>query len=200
MKRYGMIWAAPALAVLLLGGCATKQEPLILSKKGAVELRSMQSRMFETGDTKKVYRAVIATFQDLGYSITKVEPAAGMVSANKLAQLRMTATVFKRSENRVMVRSNAIVQLAPTIDQGHQVDAAEFYQKRFFEPLSKSLFLTALQVEDPPDQTEKAALTKTKAIVEAEAEAKKKAEEEKAKKKAEEEKAAQGAKENSEDQ
>lgn len=176
----------PALAILLLGGCATKQEPLILSKKGAVELRSMQSREYETADQKKVYRAVIATFQDLGYSITKVEPAAGMVGAAKLAQLRMTATVFKRSENRVMVRSNAIVKLSPQVEQGHQVDSAEFYQKRFFEPLSKALFLTALQVEDPPDQAEKAALRKTEEIVDAEAKAKKKAEEERAKNKAEE--------------
>jgi uncharacterized lipoprotein len=187
MKTSGWKWTAPALAILLLGACATKQEPLILSKKGAVELRSMQSRVYETADEKKVYRAVIATFQDLGYSITKVEPAAGMVGASKLAQLRMTATVFKRSENRVMVRSNAIVKLSTQIEQGHQVDSAEFYQKRFFEPLSKALFLTALQVQDPPDQAEKVALKRTKEIIDAEAAAKKKAEEEKAKKKAEEE-------------
>lgn len=147
-----------SLILLLLGGCQTTQPSLMLSKKSAVELRAMQSRRFDTGDVKKVYRSVIATFQDLGYSITKVEPAAGVVSANKMAQLKMTATVFRRGENRVIVRSNAIVKVAPSATIGHQVDLPAFYQQRFFEPLSKSLFLTALQVEDPPDAVEKAAM------------------------------------------
>jgi hypothetical protein len=113
----------------------------------------MQSRMFETGDRGKVFRALIATFQDLGYSRTKVEPAAGTVSADPLSQLKMTATVYPRGENRVIVRSNAIVKLVTAAKQGHQVDSPEFYQKRFFEPLAKALFLTALQVEDLENPT-----------------------------------------------
>lgn len=151
-------WAGLLLVLLIIGGCATNQPEIMFSKKGAVELRAIQSRQFETGDLKKVYRAVIATFLDLGYSITKVEPAAGMASADKLAQLKMTATVFKRGQKRVIVRSNAIVKLNPSFATGHQVDLAEFYQRRFFEPLSKALFLTALQVEDPPDALEKEAM------------------------------------------
>jgi len=136
------------VALSLLGACATEQPELIASKKGGVELRAMQSRMFETGDRGLVFRAVIATFQDLGYSITKLEPKAGTVSADKLARLEMTATVYPRGENRTIVRSNAVVKLVSTAKTGHQVDSPEFYQKRFFEPLSKALFLTALQVED----------------------------------------------------
>ena len=145
------------LAALSLGACATQQPETILSQKSAVELRAMQSRAFETGDQPKVYRAVLATFQDLGYTITKVEPAAGTVSADKLARLSMTASVYPRGENRTIVRSNAIVKVGPQGDQGHQVDAPEFYQQRFFEPLSKALFLTALYVDEGdqplPDQT-----------------------------------------------
>lgn len=172
-----------ALILLLLGGCQTTGTTLIPSKKSAVELRAMQSRQFETGDLKKVYHAMIATFQDLGYSITKVEPAAGVVSANKSAQLKMTATVFKRGEKRVIVRSNAIVKLAPSATTGHQVDLPAFYQQRFFEPLSKALFLTALQVQDPPDAVEKAAMKTVEKIEKAAAEEfKKKEEAEKAKK------------------
>lgn len=137
-----------ALLVTLVAACAADQPDLILSKKGAVELRAMQSRAFETGDRQKIYRAMISTFQDLGYTISKVEPAAGTITADKLAMLKMTASVYPRSEQRTIVRANAIVKLAPQIKQGHQVDAPEFYQKLFFEPLSKALFLTALEVED----------------------------------------------------
>lgn len=136
------------LALLSLGACATSQPDVVLSEKSAVELRAMQSRAFETGDEAKVYRAVLATFQDLGYTISKVEPAAGTVTADKLAALTMTASVYPRGEDRTVVRSNAVVKMSPSVDQGHQVDAPEFYQQRFFEPLSKALFLTALTVDD----------------------------------------------------
>ena len=181
-------WASLVLVLSVLGGCVANQPKLVFSKKGAVELRAIQSRQFETRDVKKVYRAMIATFQDLGYSITKVEPAAGTVSANKLAQLRMTATVFKRGEKRVIVRSNAIVKVLPNAATGHQVDLPEFYQQRFFEPLSKALFLTALQVEDPPDAVEKAAIKATEKIEKAAAKAAKEGKEKE--KKAKEAKAA----------
>lgn len=141
-------FALAVVALSLLQACASQQPEVILSKKSAVELRSMQSRMFETSDKKKVYRATIATFMDLGYSIEKVSPEAGTVTADKLAILRMTASIYPRDDSRMIVRSNAIVKVGVGAKQGHQVDGPEFYQKRFFEPLSKALFLTALQVED----------------------------------------------------
>lgn len=139
---------AVIVIALSLGACATKRPEIVYSTKGAVELRAMQSRAFETNDHPKVYRAVLSTFQDLGYTISKVEPAAGTVTADKLAQLSMTATVYPRGENRTIVRSNAVVKLSPDVDQGHQVDAPEFYQQRFFEPLSKALFLAAHTVDE----------------------------------------------------
>lgn len=148
--------AGVVLLALSLGACATTQPEIVLSKKSSVELRAMQSRAFETADQPKVYRAVLATFQDLGYTISKVEPAAGTVTADKLAQLTMTATVYPRGVDRTIVRSNAVVKMSPAIDQGHQVDSPEFYQQRFFEPLSKSLFLTALTVDDTDEPIQQA--------------------------------------------
>jgi hypothetical protein len=84
-------------------------------------------------------------FQDLGYAIDKVEPAAGTVSATKLAKLRVTATVYPRGETRMIVRTNAIVVLQ---NQESKVDDPVFYQQLIFEPLAKAMFLNALQVED----------------------------------------------------
>mgnify|MGYP005851500933 CR=1 FL=1 len=136
------------LTMVFISGCQTTKGH-IMSEKPALELRSMQSRAFETPDQNKVYRAIIYTFQDLGYSINKVEPEAGTVSASKLAQIWMTATVYPRGDQRTIVRSNAIVKVLPTEPNGFQVDSPEFYQQRFFEPLEKALFLSALQIEDP---------------------------------------------------
>ena len=140
------------LAILALTGCATPQPEVITSSKSAVELRSMQSRAFETGDKEKVYRAILATFQDLGYTVTELEPEAGTATGDKLARLKLTVSVYSRGVTRTIVRANAIVKLGPQVQQGHQVDAPEFYQKRFFEPLSKALFLEALLVEEADDK------------------------------------------------
>ena len=150
-SRIALVSMVLALA-LATGACQTTKQPeLILSKKGAVELRAMQSRMFETDDEIGTLRTIIATLQDLGYTVEKVEPAAGTVSAMKLIHLRLTATAFPRGTNHMIVRANAIVDM---LDKRTQVDSPEFYQKFFFEPLSKAMFLTALQVEDtdtPPE-------------------------------------------------
>jgi hypothetical protein len=139
---------AVGLVVLTSACAAPNPDEILLSKKGAVELRAMQSRAFSTADRPTVLRAVIATLQDLGYTIEKVEPSAGTVSALKLAALRLTATVYERGSSETVVRANALVRLQTTSNRQNQVDDPEFYQKFFFEPLSKALFLTALQVED----------------------------------------------------
>lgn len=143
------LWVLAGAASLLFG-CVPDELDLVLSEKSAVELRAMQSRAFETGDKPKVYRAVLETLQDLGYVVTDADPKSGTVSGNKLAQLNLTATVYSRpsSAERIIVRVNATVRVTPGHKQEHQVDDPEFYQSRFFEPLSKALFLTALKLED----------------------------------------------------
>lgn len=140
-----------ALLSLSVSACQTTQD-VVLSQKSALELRSIQSRVFETSDERKVFRAVISVMQDLGYSMTSVEPEAGVISGNKLAMLDLTATVNKKGDDATAVRANAIVKVNyQTVP--HQVDSPEFYQQRFFAPLSQALFLDALYDEDamPPE-------------------------------------------------
>lgn len=134
------------IIVLALPGCVTTQEPeLVLSKKSAVELRAMQSRTFETPDEKKVFRAILAVMLDMGYAVTTLEPKAGTITGNKLAQLTLTASIANRNETSTTVRANAVVKTNPQKQaQPHQVDSPEFYQKRFFEPLAQALFLEAM--------------------------------------------------------
>ncbi|MBF0247419.1 MAG: hypothetical protein HQL36_05035 [Alphaproteobacteria bacterium] len=146
MIRNSLGAGALILAAFSLMGCQTDE--VILSKKGALELRNMQSRVYETGDQSKVYRAVLSVMQDLGYAITTVEPEAGVVSGNKLALLDLTAAINEKQDERTVVRANAIVRTHYQQPR-HQVDSAEFYQQRFFEPLSQALFLDALYDEDP---------------------------------------------------
>jgi hypothetical protein len=138
------------ILLVLLGGslsaCVTNQEPpVVLSKKSAVEVRSMQSRTFEESDEKKVFRAILAVMIDLGYAVTSLEPNTGTVTGNKLAQLKLTASIAASNENSTTVRANAVVKETPQkLSPPYQVDSPEFYQKRFFEPLSQALFLDGM--------------------------------------------------------
>lgn len=137
---------AIAAVCALLAACATKpSDEILLSKKSAVEIRAMQSRVFDTADRPKTLRTVIAMLQDIGYTIDKVEPAAGTVSATKLAALRVTVSIYPRGKKQTVVRSNAAARWG---QQMYQVDDPAFYQQRIFEPLAKAMFLTALQIED----------------------------------------------------
>lgn len=150
------------LFTLSLSACQTTKE-VVLSQKNALELRSIQSRIFETPDERKVFRAIISVMQDLGYALTSVEPEAGVVSGNKLAMLDLTAAVNKKGAETTVVRANAIVKVNHQAVP-HQVDSPEFYQQRFFEPLSQALFLDALYDEDSVPKSEDTAANSTAPI------------------------------------
>lgn len=127
------------LLVLCAGGCVASGKQGVLDSGDATQLklRQMQTRYFETDDKKKTIESVLATLQDLGFVIDKASYELGAVSATKLSgyNLRMTVNVMPRSGNRMMVRANAQYNV-------QAVDDPVPYQ-RFFDALSKSMFLQA---------------------------------------------------------
>ncbi len=144
-------WIALLVCAAAAAGCTPTQVTEVASTKPAVELRAMQTRLFDTPDQTKTLRAVIATCQDLGYTLEKVEPTAGTVSAVKLNRLHVTATVMPRGTAQMAVRANALIMM-PGL-KNTQVDDPGFYQRDFFEPLAKAMVLEA-----HPEPTEAAAL------------------------------------------
>jgi len=136
----GMLAAAAACGMLLTG-CVASTEQVLAAGTGAVELRSYQSRAFDTPDTQKTLRTVIATLQDLSFVVDKADATLGTVSATKLQgyQLRITVTVRKRGETQVLVRANAQYMDKAVEEPGP-------YQQ-FFTSLEKAMFLTAQQVD-----------------------------------------------------
>lgn len=126
---------------LLVTGCATTQQSLLDSDSSQVQLRSIQTRAFDTTDKEKTLRTIISTLQDLGFVIDKADATLGTVSATKLKYyaLRMTVTVRPRGETQLLVRANAQYNVKPVTDP-------EPYQQ-FFTSLEKSMFLTAQQAD-----------------------------------------------------
>lgn len=133
--------ATMLLMVGFLVGCAVGTEKVMETGASAVELRSFQQRAFDTTDTQKTLRTVIATLQDLNFVIDKADAELGTVSATKLSgyQLRITVTVRTRGEKQVLVRANA-----QYMDKA--VEDPKPYQD-FFTSLEKAMFLTAHQVD-----------------------------------------------------
>lgn len=127
--------------LLLSVGCATTQQRLLDSDSSQVQLRSIQTRAFDTIDKEKTLRTVISTLQDLSFVIDKADATLGTVSATKLKHyaLRITVTVRQRGETQLLVRANAQYNVQPITDP-------ELYQE-FFAALGKAMFLTAHQAD-----------------------------------------------------
>jgi hypothetical protein len=116
--------------------------------KSQVELRSFQARAFATADRQGTLRTIIVTLQDLSFVVDKADADLGTVSATKFGktsdfsqpyQLKMTVTIRERGSAHLIVRANA--QYGVTA-----VEDPEPYQQ-FFTALSKSLFLSANNVD-----------------------------------------------------
>jgi hypothetical protein len=126
---------------LFIVGCATTQQRLLDSDSSQVQLRSIQTRAFDTTDKEKTLRTIMSTLQDLGFVIDKADATLGTVSATKLKYyaLRITVTVRPRGETQMLVRANAQYNVTPITDP-------EPYQQ-FFTSLEKAMFLTAHQAD-----------------------------------------------------
>ena len=125
---------------VLLCGCATSQNQL-LQAGDQLKLRSIQTKAFDTTDSVKTQRVILATLQDLGFVIDKADKELGSISATKLDgfALKMTVSVRPKGETQLLVRANAQYQLKA-------VEDPQPYQN-FFTALSKAMFLEAHQVE-----------------------------------------------------
>lgn len=131
-----------ALCVMsLVTGCVASNKAVLETSESAVQLRSYQSRVFDTTDKEKTLRTIIATLQDLGFVVDKADATLGSVSATKLSgyELRMTVTVRPRGEKQLIVRANAQYK-------EKAVEEPKPYQD-FFTALEKSMFLAAQQVD-----------------------------------------------------
>ncbi len=130
----------PIFITLLLVGCATA--PINITGAGTqLETRQIQTRFYDTLDKTMTMRSVIATLQDLGFTIDQADAELGTITATRLHvyTMRMTVTVVERNGERVSVRANA------RIGENAVTDAATYQD--FFVVLDKAMFLTMNKVD-----------------------------------------------------
>ena len=96
--------------VILIGvsGCGTSKNHLLKIDESQVQLRSIQTRAFDTTEKNQMLRTIITTLQDFDYVLDKADATLGMISATKLDkhQYRITVTVRPRGETQLLVRAN----------------------------------------------------------------------------------------------
>lgn len=140
MNKKTLVFLVVILSVLA-AGCQSTQQRLLDSDENQLKLRSIQTKVFDTGEKEKTMRSVIATLQDLEFVIDKADLLVGVVSGTKLKgyQLKMTVTVNSRSDKQMVVRANAQYNITPVTDP-------EPYQQ-FFAALQKAMFLTAHDID-----------------------------------------------------
>ena len=105
MSTRNYLWLAVFL--FIAAGCATQNQH-VMESGSAVELRSFQTRAFDTTDKRKMLNAVIATLQDLDFIIDKADEDLGMVTGTKYSgyQIRMRPSA---ASNRT-ARASSIVR------------------------------------------------------------------------------------------
>ena len=136
--------APTILLCLTMVACSNDSRRQVLATNTSqVQLRSFQTRAFDTTDKTKTLRTVMATMQDLGFVLDKADETLGSVSGTKFGQkkvyrVRMTVTVRPRGETQLLVRANAQYQL-------QAIEEPKPYQD-FFVALEKAMFLTAHEV------------------------------------------------------
>jgi hypothetical protein len=129
------------LSALTLGGCATTTPANVIGAGTQLETRQIQTRQYDTLDKPMTMRSVIATLQDLGFTIDQADTELGTITATRLHEytMRMTVTVVKKAGSRISVRANARIGENAVTD-------AETYQD-FFIVLDKAMFLTLHKVD-----------------------------------------------------
>jgi len=172
MKSYslrvgrGPVRAAVCAIPLLISfsGCMSDAPPP--PPPSQMELRSFQTREYDTHDSKLVLKAVLNTLQDMGFIVNTADPGIGLLTASKWTNvdhtkkeikaakkkgaalsksivLDCTANVSEFGKKQCRVRVNfqqRVLDAAGATMQAYPITDAKFYQT-FFSQVDKGIFL-----------------------------------------------------------
>lgn len=109
--------------------------------------RINQTRAFSASSQELLLQTILTTLQDQGYNIIKVNSNNAEITAQRDGNILISVIVYQTSPQQFAVRANAQHYVTNTSLFSNNTTGYEiimdpvFYQKDFFEPLSKSLFI-----------------------------------------------------------
>ncbi len=85
-SRRSSEWWLPLIVIGLLSGCAaTIPEDALRLPESTLDIRSIQTRTFESPSETEILAATIATPQDMEYNIERIEKPLGVITASKVS-------------------------------------------------------------------------------------------------------------------
>lgn len=140
-----------ALLIALAGvGCGPQGErhaAALAQNEPVTNLRNLQSRRFDTANTRLLMQASIGVLQDMGYTIAESREEFGVIVGSKATPVPVRVQiVVRRAPDQQSSIARATFQF-PTAPQraGFMPETrtdAQLYRE-FFDKLSQSVFLTA---------------------------------------------------------
>lgn len=130
--------------ILCIAGCAN-HDPSMTTP--ATQKRVNQTRSFSAPNQDILLQTILTTLQDQGYNIVKVNSSNAEITAQRNGDILISVIVYPTGKQQFSVRANAQHYVGNTGFFNNNTTGYEvimdpiFYQKDFFEPLSKSLFI-----------------------------------------------------------
>lgn len=127
--------------VALACGCVSNATRNIAGPGSQLATRQVQTRSYEVNNKEMAMRSVIATLQDLGFTIDQADLGLGVITATRLHEytMRMTVTVVDQDDFTMSVRASA------RIDEDTVRDAVTYQD--FFAALDKAMFFTRNNID-----------------------------------------------------
>ena len=130
--------------VMIFSACSSSKPKTTLS---AMEIRSIQTKEYDSEDMKLIMNALLSTLQDDGYIIEKAKLKMGLVIAEKVDSvyvsdkkiIRATVNITKNKLINVRVSFNA-TNFYLSRNNSYLILDKRFYQK-FFMKLDKAIFI-----------------------------------------------------------
>ena len=92
---------------LVVSGCFSDAPPP--PQPSQMEMRSFQTREYDTNDTKLVIKAVLNTLQDMGFIVNTADPNIGLLTASKWTNVDHTKKEMKEAKKKELALSKSIV-------------------------------------------------------------------------------------------
>jgi len=150
--------------VLILSGCISDDAPP--PQPSQLEMRTFQTREYDTKDTKLVMKAVLNVLQDMGFIVNSADTDIGLLTASKWTNIQhskkevkeakkketplstsvvldCTANISEFGKTQARVRVNfqqRTLDAAGATMQASPITDAKFYQT-FFSQVDKGIFL-----------------------------------------------------------